>query len=128
MNVALRWFKVMVRGEFNLFYNGKNLVWNIDLPVHIHMSKNDLVEGRLRRLIEWGLTLLLQGGFLVKHWFYAFCMIVYLQNMCLIPVLMDKSLYEMLYNIMLNYAFIRTFGFLVLLCLRTQNIDLHWKI
>lgn len=61
-------------------------------------EKNNSIKGRLRMMVEGGLTLILQGGIPVKYWSYAFYTIVYLRNMLPTPLFVDKSPYDMLYN------------------------------
>ena len=80
-----------------------------------------MVERRHKHIVETGLTLLGQCHAPLKYWSYAFESFVYLINRTPTPVLNYKSPFECLLKSSLDYAFLRTFGYLCFPFLHQYN-------
>src|ERR1044072_1896389 len=109
-------------GEFRPFTK-----WLQDLGVvhriicpHTH-HQNGTVERKHRHLVETGLTLLAHAQLPLCFWDYAFLTAAYLINRMPTPVLSQKSPFQVLYDKIPDYKFLKVFGCACFPFLRPYN-------
>uniref|UniRef100_A0A803PPU2 Integrase catalytic domain-containing protein n=1 Tax=Cannabis sativa TaxID=3483 RepID=A0A803PPU2_CANSA len=87
---------------------------------HIHQQQGR-VERKHRHVTEMGLTMLAQAKMPLNFWWDSFVSAVYLINR--LPTLVNayKSPFESLYNSILEYNFLKTFGYACFPFLRPYN-------
>lgn len=84
-------------------------------------EQNGAPECRNKFIIEKGLALLAKASLPLAFWEYAFSTTVYLTNRLITPVLQNKSPYQILYNRVPDYLFLKAFGCLCYPFLRPYN-------
>ena len=84
-------------------------------------SQNGAAERRHRTIVEKGLALLHHSNLPTSFWEHAFHTSVYLHNRTITPILNFQSPFEVLYNKIPDYKFLKSFGCLCYPFLRPYN-------
>lgn len=104
---------------FTIFLKEHGIIHRLSCP-HTH-HQNGRVERKHRHIVETGLTLLAQAGMPLTFWWDAFQTSVYLINRMPTSILENKSPFQILYNKILDYSFLKVFGCAVFPHLRDYN-------
>ena len=98
-------------GEFQAFQNylaTNGLLHQVSCPYT--PQQNGRVERKNRHVLEVGLSLLIQASMPLKYWSFAFQTAIFLINRLPYVVLSQNSSYGVLYNRLLDYTSLRSFG------------------
>lgn len=98
----------LVKGKFQDFLAECGIIYRVSCH-HLH-QQNGLAERKHRHVNEVGNTLAFQD-FLPKHfWYDSFLTAAYIINRLPTKILVYKSPFQMLFNTLPDYHFLRTFG------------------
>lgn len=82
---------------------------------------NRVSKSRHKRVVDKGLALLLQARLSPMFWDHSFRNVVYIVNRLPINVLHNRSPYQVLYENLSDYTFLRSFGYECCPCVRLTN-------
>ena len=87
---------------------------------HTH-HQNGRVERKHKHVVELGLTMLAQAKMPLKYWRHAFSSAVFLINRLPSPTIGNKSPFQLVYNQLPNYRFLKVLGYNCFPFLRYYN-------
>ncbi|XP_028083210.1 uncharacterized protein LOC114284485 [Camellia sinensis] len=95
-------------GQFEAFLKTFGIVHQLSCPRT--PSQNGVVDRKHKHLIETTITLLDQSSMPLKFWFEALATAIYLINRMPSPQVDNLSPYEVLFQMVLDYGFLKIFG------------------
>jgi len=104
---------------FDKFLHNAGIAHRYTCP-HTH-QQNDSVERKHKHIIETGLSLLAHASLPLKYWNYAFMHASIVINNLLIPVLNNRSPYQVLFGHTLDHNMFKIFGCLCYPLLKPYN-------
>lgn len=98
----------IVKESFKDFLDSNGI--SMIISCHIIHQQNVVAERKVRQIIEVGNTLSFNASMPKRFWFDAFLTAIYLINRIPTKLLQLKRPYEVLFNKLLDYIFLKVFG------------------